>query len=102
MILVEVVLGCSCVAAMDAIEDLRNGHFLDTDLNDIWRSTSMMEMREQFRYGKLNPTCDGCNMYRNLDLYRSREGKRRAELNCKRRAGIVTHRESPDRTFAGG
>jgi hypothetical protein len=42
-------------------------------------------------------------MYRDLELYRTREGRQRAELNRKRLAGHVVRRtDRPANIFAGG
>jgi hypothetical protein len=42
-------------------------------------------------------------MYRNLDLYRTREGRLRAELNRQRASGVVVAREDrPAVPFSGG
>jgi radical SAM protein with 4Fe4S-binding SPASM domain len=86
------VLACSCVAAVDAVEDLRIGNLFDGRLGDIWRSDRTRQLREDFGTEKLNPTCRKCDMYRNLDLYRSREGRVRAKINALRAKGQVVHR----------
>lgn len=96
------VLACSCVAAMDAVDDLAIGNVLNQDLSEIWCSQAMGRLRESFGTQSLNPTCSACDMYRNLDLYRSREGRRRAELSRRRGTGERVQRKKPRRPFAGG
>jgi radical SAM protein with 4Fe4S-binding SPASM domain len=97
------VMACSCVASMDAVADLGIGNVLETPLLDIWQGDRMRQIREQFENQSLNRTCAGCDMYRNLELYRTREGRLRAGLNRQRAAGVVVARE--DRAalpFSGG
>lgn len=97
------VMACSCVASMDAVADLGIGNVLETPLLEIWRVERLRRIREQFESQNLNPTCAACDMYRNLELYRTREGRLRAELNRQRASGIVVARE--DRAalpFSGG
>jgi hypothetical protein len=51
----------------------------------------------------LDKTFAGCDMYRDLELYRTREGRVRAGLNRQRHAGKVDRRANQaDRIFAGG
>jgi radical SAM protein with 4Fe4S-binding SPASM domain len=97
------VMACSCVASMDAVADLGIGNILEMPLLEIWRGERLRQIREQFKTATLNKTCAGCDMYRNLELYRTREGRVRADLNRQRAAGIVVARE--DRAalpFSGG
>lgn len=97
------VMACSCVASMDAVADLGIGNILETPLLDIWQGKRLRQIREQFEKGSLNKTCAGCDMYRNLELYRTREGRMRADLNRQRAAGVIVARE--DRAalpFSGG
>jgi radical SAM protein with 4Fe4S-binding SPASM domain len=99
------VLGCSCVAAMDAIPDLLIGNIMTSGLLEIWSGARMKQLREQFRPGGcgLNETCASCEMYRNLEIYRTREGHIRAELNRKRLAGEnAKHIDRPKGVFTGG
>jgi radical SAM protein with 4Fe4S-binding SPASM domain len=98
------VLGCSCVAAMDARPDLLIGNVLEASLQEIWTGPRMMALRAQFEPGgTLNPTCAGCEMYRDLRLYRTREGRTRAEINNLRAAGTLVKRtDRPQGPFAGG
>ena len=100
-----VVLACSCVAAMDAVDDLSIGNILDGNLLDIFGGTRMREIRAQFTAcgEPMNRTCSECEMYRNLELYRTKEGQIRADLNRKRRGGIRVRREDKaDHIFQGG
>lgn len=83
----ETVLGGGCVAAMDAQPDLVIRNVLSESLLEIWRGEAVRRLRESFTDGSLNPTCTKCDVYRNLDLCRSSEGRRRARLNEARAAG---------------
>ena len=96
------VLACSCVAAMDALDDLRIGHLDDASLGDLWRSARTQELRASFgspteaNGEPLNDTCAGCDMYRDLELYRTREGRRRARDSRDRARGEVVRRRRPE------
>jgi radical SAM protein with 4Fe4S-binding SPASM domain len=97
------VMGCSCVAAMDAVQDLGIGNVLKNSLGEIWSGTQMRDLRSSFSLGTLNPTCAGCDMYRDLEFYRTRDGRRRATLNLARKQGKVLRAgENAHRAFAGG
>jgi MoaA/NifB/PqqE/SkfB family radical SAM enzyme len=96
------VMACSCVAAMDAVADLGIGHILRENLADIWRSHGMERLRASFGTSELNRTCAGCDMYRDLELYRTREGRARARINRARGKGEVVRREKPQEAFSGG
>jgi len=96
------VQSCSCVASMDAFTDLGIGNILESPLLDIWRGEAVREQREAFKGGSLNPTCAGCDMYRDLELYRTREGRRRAALNARRGAGEVVQSGRSAAAFGGG
>ena len=97
------VMACSCVAAMDASADLNIGDLQTASLVDIWRGEELRRFRDSFRNGSLNGTCATCDMYRNLDLYRSSEGRTRAALNARRAASEVVHRpDAPRGPFPGG
>lgn len=90
------VLACSCVAAMDAERDLSIGHLDRASLGDLWRGAAMRALRESFGGDGLNETCRGCDMYRDLELYRTAEGRRRAADSRRRAAGEVVRRRRPD------
>lgn len=97
------VMGCGCVAAMDAQPDLVIGHVMNASLLDIWRGEQVRRLRKTFRDGSLNKTCTSCDIYRNLDLYRTFEGRTRARLNRRRSSGDVVRRATtPSTPFAGG
>lgn len=97
------VMGCSCVAAMDAVEDLGIGNVLRSPLSEIWTGAQTRQLRASFKEGGLNATCAGCDMYRDLEFYRTRDGRRRAELNRARAAGkSVETRPAAKRAFIGG
>ena len=99
------VLACSCVAAMDAVPDLLIGNILKDDLLDIYTGNLLREIREQFKSEtcSLNATCANCDMYRNLELYRTREGRIRAHMNRKRNDGQAVKRsDKAKHIFAGG
>jgi radical SAM protein with 4Fe4S-binding SPASM domain len=97
------VMACSCVAAMDALSDLGIGNVLENGLHDLWTGEKAQRLRNSFSTGSLNPTCAGCDMYRNLELYRTQEGRRRADLNRARFEGRAV-RTNPltSGPFAGG
>jgi radical SAM protein with 4Fe4S-binding SPASM domain len=96
------VMACSCVAAMDAAADLGIGNVLEESLLEIWRNDRMRRLRESFGTPELNRTCAGCDMYRDLELYRTAEGRERAGVNRARAAGEVVRREKPRGAFSGG
>ena len=83
------VMACSCVAAMDATGDLGIGNILCSSLLEIWRSHSLMKLRDSFGTDSLNKTCAGCDMYRDLEFYRTREGRQRGRINRARHSGFV-------------
>jgi radical SAM protein with 4Fe4S-binding SPASM domain len=96
------VMACSCVAAMDAVSDLGVGNILHRSLLDLWRSDRMRELRASFAQGDLNPTCAACDMYRDLELYRTTEGRIRAKLSLDRQQGKFQRRDHPAGAFSGG
>jgi MoaA/NifB/PqqE/SkfB family radical SAM enzyme len=97
------VIACGCVASMDAIADLAIGHVLNDDLVTIWRAARLARLRDSFGTGALNPTCCACDMYRDLELYRTGEGRRRAATSRRRGAGERMRRECASQgAFAGG
>src|ERR1051326_3468035 len=96
------VEGCSCVASMDAFSDLGIGNVLSASLIDIWRGEELKKQRAAFGTNELNKTCAGCDMYRNLDLYRTREGRQRSRINLARGRGKIVKRESSSSSFGGG
>jgi hypothetical protein len=104
MVLVDgVVLGCSCLGAMDAVKDLLIGDIKSESLLDIYTGQLLRDLRSQFSTpGGLNSTCAGCDSYRNLDLLRTPEGRHRADLNRRRGEGEVVKREKAQGAFAGG
>ena len=96
------VLACNCVAAMDALEDLAIGDVREQPLGDIWRSERMRQIRQSFGTPGLNATCAKCDMYRDLENYRTREGRKRASINRRRANGELVHREREYQAFLGG
>jgi radical SAM protein with 4Fe4S-binding SPASM domain len=96
------VMACSCVAAMDAVADLGIGNVLQESLHDLWRSERTARLRASFAEGGLNKTCAGCDMYRDLELYRTGEGRERAGINRARGLGEIVRREKPKGAFSGG
>jgi radical SAM protein with 4Fe4S-binding SPASM domain len=105
MVLIDgTVVACACIAAMDAVPDLEIGNVLEDDLLEIYTGGAMRELRAQFRTaGALNATCANCDAYQDCELYRTKEGRIRAELNRKRFEGIVCKRNDHARVpFAGG
>ena len=105
MVLVDgTVVACACIAAMDAVPDLKIGNVLENDLLEIYASELTRQLREQFRNpGTLNSTCANCDAYQDCELYRTKEGRIRAELNRKRAQGTVCKRtDKANVPFAGG
>jgi radical SAM protein with 4Fe4S-binding SPASM domain len=96
------VLACSCVASMDAVADLGIGNIRNDTLLNLWQGARLKQLRESFTTQTLNPTCAGCDMYRDLDLYRSSEGRRRAQANRSRSRGQVVTRNKAKAPFQGG
>lgn len=96
------VMGCSCVAAMDALKDLGIGNIRNSSLQEIWGAPSMRALRSSFTTGTLNPTCAGCDMYRDLEFYRTIDGRRRARLNHLRGQGELINAGAVHRPFSGG
>jgi radical SAM protein with 4Fe4S-binding SPASM domain len=97
------VMGCSCVAAMDAVKDLGIGNILQSSLGEIWSGRQVHELRSSFKAGGLNPTCAGCDMYRDLEFYRTTDGRRRAELNRARHEGrVLKAQPRVSQPFSGG
>jgi radical SAM protein with 4Fe4S-binding SPASM domain len=105
MVLIDgTVVACACLAAMDAVPDLRIGSVLEDDLLEIYASEATRALRDQFRAGgTLNQTCANCDAYQDCELYRTKEGRIRAELNRKRFEGTVCKRTDKAKLpFAGG
>jgi radical SAM protein with 4Fe4S-binding SPASM domain len=97
------VMGCSCVAAMDATKNLGIGNIQNSTLCEIWAGEATRALRSSFSTGTLNSTCAGCDMYRDLEFYRTRAGRRRAELNRARAEGkVIEANGSRYVPFAGG
>ena len=97
------VMGCSCVAAMDALKDLAIGNIMQSPLAEIWSGEQIRRLRASFQSGDLNPTCAGCDMYRDLEFYRTSQGRQRAQLNRARLQGqIVKGRARGAAPFLGG
>lgn len=97
------VMACSCVAAIDAVENLGIGNIMESSLIDIWISHRMKEIRESFGTSTLNKTCAGCDMYREPDLYKTFEGRTRARINKERLEGKIVFRERKfSEPFPGG
>lgn len=97
------VMACSCVAAMDAAADLGIGNILASSLFEIWQGQFLRELRDSFGNNSLNRTCAGCDMYRDLEFYRTRAGRRRASMNRARHSGMVQITPAEQlRPFSGG
>ena len=96
------VMGCSCVAAMDAVRDLGIGNITNSSLGEIWSGAAVRNLRSSFTMGALNSTCSGCDMYRDLEFYRTGDGRRRARLNLARAQGKVLKSQTGHRPFSGG
>ena len=97
------VMACSCVAAMDAINDLGIGNIMENSLIEIWNGYKMSELRKSFGKDNLNNTCAKCDMYRPPDLYKTFEGRERAKINKKRLQGEIAFRKTKAKEpFSGG
>lgn len=96
-------MACSCVAAVDAIPDLGIGNILESNLLEIWTSHRLSQLRASFGTSTLNNTCAKCDMYRDLELYRTSEGRERARTNLLRHQGqVVCRKQKPPTPFSGG
>jgi MoaA/NifB/PqqE/SkfB family radical SAM enzyme len=79
------------------------GNILHSSLEEIWRGSRIRDLRSSFGTAKLNSTCAGCDMYRNLEFYRTRQGRKRAALNLARKDGkVLKSAASAKRAFTGG
>jgi MoaA/NifB/PqqE/SkfB family radical SAM enzyme len=96
------IVACSCVASMDSTHNLGIGNILRDNLLEAWTGQRLLEIRASFQNGKLNGTCSGCDMYRDLELYRTSEGRQRAKLNRARHSGEVVRRQTSSGPFSGG
>jgi len=97
------VMACSCVAAMDAVDDLGIGNIMESSLIDMWNSHKMKEIRAGFGAKTLNKTCSACDMYREPELYKTFEGREKARINRERLEGkIVFRKDKPSEPFPGG
>ena len=96
------VLACSCTAAMDAIDDLGIGNIMDSTLLELWKGYKMEEIRKGFGTDKLNNTCKNCDAYREPDLYKTFEGRKRAKINLQRLKGDLVFRGKSTEPFSGG
>lgn len=96
------VQACSCVASIDAGGDLGIGNIQDDTLLNLWQGERLRKLRKDFETKSLNPTCTGCDMYRGLDLYRSRDGRKRAQANLARAHGDIVKRSRSKGPFQGG
>ena len=98
-----IVIACGCVASMDALADLAIGNVLEENLGEVWRNRTLHGIRDSFGTDALNATCRSCDMYRDLELYRTGEGRRRAAISRRRGAGEHVRREDASQgAFAGG
>lgn len=97
------VMGCSCVAAMDATVNLGIGNILNSSLLEIWTGERTKLLRASFGTESLNQTCAGCDMYRDLEFYRTSEGRERARINSERYNGRLVNRQTKRHgAFSGG
>jgi radical SAM protein with 4Fe4S-binding SPASM domain len=97
------VIACSCIGAMDALDDLKIGDIHEETLDQIWRGNTLQGLREQFQDGGTpNDTCRKCSSYSNLDPYRTRDGRDRARVNRLRSQGQIVFRGRTNGYFAGG
>ena len=97
------VMACSCVAAMDAVQDLGIGNILEAGLIDIWTNKKMKDLRAGFGTAALNKTCAGCDMYREPELYKTFEGRKIARINKERFNGKTVFRnDKPSEPFPLG
>ena len=96
------VMGCSCVAAMDALQDLGVGNVMNTPLAEIWSNAAMHKLRSSFGTAALNRTCTSCDMYRDLEFYRTAQGRQRAQLNLARSLGKILRSPQSQQPFSGG
>jgi len=91
------VMACSCVAAMDAVNDLGIGNILESNLLDIWTNNKMKEIRASFGTNSLNKTCAKCDMYREPEIFKTYEGREMAKINKQRLEGKIVYRKDKPR-----
>ncbi len=96
------VQSCSCVASMDAFLDLGLGNVMEANLVDLWDSERMRTLRANFGTPSLCSTCTKCDMYRDLEFYRTGAGRNRGRLNEARGRGEVVKTEKARGAFSGG
>lgn len=70
---------CGC-RDFNADSELILGNIMQDSLLSLWRSKKAARLRERFWKGDFPEICAKCTAYANLDLYRSAEGKKRAEF----------------------
>ena len=76
------VMACFCLTSMDAGHWLEIGNITKNSLLEMWTGDKLKEIRAQFSNNKkLNPVCEKCDAYCNLDLFRRNEGRERALIN---------------------
>jgi len=83
------VIACNCHTAMDPVEDLILGNIKYSSLCEIWRGSRTHALITQFIEKRLNERCQNCTTYRNLDLYRTFQGRERL-----RRIGDILSKEA--------
>lgn len=73
---------CGC-RDFNADSELIIGNIMQASLLQLWRSQKTSALRDKFRKGEYPDICAKCSAYANLDLYRSPEGRSRAEFISK-------------------
>jgi len=87
---------------MDALQDLGVGNVMNTPLAEIWSNAAMHKLRSSFGTAALNRTCTSCDMYRDLEFYRTAQGRQRAQLNLARSLGKILRSPQSQQPFSGG
>jgi hypothetical protein len=87
----SVVMGCSCVAAMDAIKDLGIVQYFASAPGGALGRRNRGQAPVKFSAGDLNSTWAGCDMYRDLEFYQHprRSAPRQAELGQRGGEGYL-------------
>lgn len=70
---------CGC-RDYNADSELIVGNIMQRPLLEIWQSEKVKKLRERFRSGTFPSICRSCSTYSNLDMYRRKPGRDRADL----------------------
>jgi len=74
---------CGC-RDLEANSELILSNIMKRHLIDIWRDEKVEKIRKGFYAGNIPDICRGCSAYRNLNIFRTPEGTKRAVETEKR------------------